>query len=70
MLAVLEAFPLLVVFRRFFFAPALFGAVVFTDFFLIARFCTFFAEVGFRLALFFDVFDFFLFFFLLAIRAV
>jgi hypothetical protein len=53
------------VFEAFFFATAFFGEAFFADFVAIARF--FFSGVAFLPALFFD---FFLCFFLLAIRAV
>jgi hypothetical protein len=63
-------FPLVVLFffKLPFFATGLFGAAVFARFLAIARFCgRFFAGVAFLPAAFFD---FFLFFFLLAIREV
>jgi len=72
LLRALAVFPRAAFFRLFSFAAALFGAAFFFAGFLEAfRFCArFFAGLTFRAAVLSDLVDFFLVFFLAAIRAV
>jgi len=67
----ISLFPPVVFTKAFFFAAAFFGtASLFANFFEVLRFCTGCRAGAFLVSLFFDLVDFFLVFFLVAIRAV
>jgi hypothetical protein len=67
----LALLPLAVVFKTFLLAVDFFAAFFFEDFLGVLAFCVrFFVLVAFARAVFFDLVDFFLVFFLVAMRAV